>query len=266
MASIVAVTGATGFVGREVVRQFQAAGGEVRPVGRDWSALPAADCVVHLVGIIIERGPNTFDRVHVELTRRVVDATRRAGIKRYLHMSALGTRPNAVSRYHQTKWAAEEIVRQSGLAWTIFRPSVIYGPGDKSINVLANVVRRLPVVPVLGDGEGKIQPVAVEVVAREFVRAAGDTGSVGKTFELCGPVALTWNELYDELQQVLGTRKPKVHLPVPVARAVAAVFEKLLRNPPFTRDQLRMLGEDNIGDPYPAGQESLAAGLRRYLC
>jgi NADH dehydrogenase len=268
MAPVVVVTGATGFVGREVVRQFQAAGWLVRTLERNWSVMPQANCVVHLVGIIVERGQNTFDRVHVELTRQVVDAARQAGINRFLHMSALGTRPGARSRYHQTKWAAEEIVRQSGLAWTIFRPSVIYGPADKSLNVLAKMVRRLPVVPVLGDGRAKIQPVAVEVVARAFVRAAHNDGSVGKTYDLCGPVAFTWNELYDKLG---GARKPKLHLPLPVARVLAAIFKKLLRQPPFTRDQLLMTAEDNVGNPQPAErdllleQEPFAAGLRRYL-
>jgi len=201
----------------------------------------------------------------------VVDATRQAGIERYLHMSALGTRPRAASRYHQTKWAAEEIVRQSGLAWTIFRPSLIYGPGDQSLRVLAGLVRRLPVVPVLGAGTGKIQPVALPVVAAAFARAARNDASIGQTYDLCGPAALTWNELYDELQTALGVRKPKLHLPLAVARWQAVVFEKLLAHPPFTRDQLAMTAEDNIGDPGPAArdllleQESLAAGLRRYL-
>ena len=270
MAPIVLITGATGFVGREVARQFQAAGWTVRALGRDWSAMPAAQCVVHLVGIIIARGSNTFEHVHVELTRRVVEAAQRAGIQRYLHMSALGTRPDGRSRYHQTKWAAEEIVRQSGLAWTIFRPSIIYGPADQSINTLAKIVRRLPVVPVLGNGQGKVQPIAVETAAQAFVRAARNDCSVGKTYDLCGPTVLTWNELTDLLQGLIGVRKPQLHLPLPFARMLAAVFEKVLPQPPFTRDQLLMIGEDNVGDLRPAErdllleQEPLAAGLRRY--
>jgi len=289
----IAVTGATGFVGREIVKQARAAGFPVRAIVREPNAaLPegverfhgnviyrpsledafdGVKCVIHLVGIINERRENTFERVHVEATRNVIDAAKKAGVKRYLHMSALGTRANARSRYHQTKWAGEELARQSGLAWTIFRPSVVYGPGDISINVLSKIVRRSPFVPVLGDGNSKIQPVAVENVAKSFVTAICYDDSIAKTYDLCGPVAFTWNEMYDKLLAFHGLRKPKFHLPLPVARVQAAVFEKLLAHPPFNRDQVLMTEEDNAGDPKPAEQdfrleqESFEQGLARYL-
>ena len=294
---LIAVTGATGFVGTEVVRQARAEGLRVRAVVRDskrvraWgeregvelvcgdvlepaslaSAFAGARAVVHLVGIIVERGRNTFERVHTDATRTVVDAAKQAGIRRYVHMSALGTRANARSRYHQTKWAAEEYVRQSGLAWTILRPSVIYGPGDKAINVLAKVIRRLPFVPVLGDGNAKVQPVSIAAVAHAIIGALKNDASVGKTYDLCGPAAFTWNELYDKLLAFHGLRKPKLHLPLSMARLQAAVLEKLLRNPPFTRDQLLMIVEDNAGDPQPAARdfrlelETFEHGIARYL-
>lgn len=234
-------------------------------------AMAGAKAVIHLVGIIHERGANTFEHVHVEMTCAVVDAAKASGIRRYLHMSALGTRPHARSRYHQTKWAAEEYVRQSGLAWTIFRPSVIYGADDKSTNVLAKTLRWLPFAMVLGDGTGKIQPVSVQTVARAFVEALKNDATVGKTYDLCGPVAFTWNEMYDKLLSVLRLRRPKLHLPLGVARPMAAVMEKLLPHPPFNRDQLLMVTEDNVGDPRPAERElfleaeSFEEGLARYL-
>jgi NADH dehydrogenase len=287
-----AVTGATGFVGREVVKQALEVGFPVRVVVRNAKSAPPGcasfrgnvihasslegafdgiQCVLHLVGIIHARGENTFERVHVEATRHVLDVAKRAGVKRYLHMSALGTRANARSRYHQTKWAAEELVRRSGLGWTIFRPSLIYGPGDKSINVLAKILRRLPFVPVLGSGNSKIQPISVENVAKCFVEAIRNDDSVGQTYDLCGPVAFTWNELYDKLLAFYGLSKPKLHLPLPVARAQATILEKLLRNPPFNRDQLIMTEEDNVGDAKRAQrdffleQETFEQGLARYL-
>jgi NADH dehydrogenase len=201
----------------------------------------------------------------------VVNAAKQAGVRRYVHLSALGTRTNSLSRYHQTKWAAEECVRQSGLAWTIFRPSVIYGPGDKSINVLAKVIRWLPFVPVLGNGNAKVQPVSVLVVAQAVVGALKNDASVGKTYDLCGPVAFTWNELYDKLLVFYGLQKPKRHLPLSMARLQAVVLEKLLPNPLFTRDQLLMIVEDNAGDPQPAVHdfclelETFEAGIQRYL-
>ncbi|HUJ11811.1 MAG TPA: complex I NDUFA9 subunit family protein [Verrucomicrobiae bacterium] len=278
---MIVITGGTGFVGEEIVKQARAAGFPVRMIVRElppgqWladrygvelfhgnvlfapsleGAMQGANCVIHLVGIIHEQHESTFERAHAQATKFVVDETKRAGVKRYLHMSALGTRENARSRYHQTKWAAEEYVRKSGLAWTIFRPSVIYGPKDRSVNTLMKVIRRLPFVPVLGPGTTKIQPISVENVAKAFVAAIRNDNSIGKTYDLCGPEAFPWNELYDRLQQLLGSHKPKLHLPLPIARLQAAFFEKILPQPPFTRDQLLMLQEDNVGNPEPATRE-----------
>jgi NADH dehydrogenase len=294
---MIVITGATGFVGEEVVKQVRAADLPVRAIVREpqearWladrygvelfhgnvlyapsieGAMQDAKCVIHLVGIIREEKESTFERAHAQATKFVVDEAKRAGVKRFLQMSALGTRENARSRYHQTKWAAEECVRKSGLAWTIFRPSVIYGPKDKSVNTLAQVVRRLPFVPVLGHGNTKIQPISVENVAKAFSAAIRNDNSIGKTYDLCGPEEFTWNELYDKLQLLLGSRKPKLHLPLPVARLQAAVFEKILPDPPFTRDQLLMLQEDNTGNPEPAMRdfplepEKFEDGVARYL-
>src|SRR5580704_5618553 len=294
---MIIITGATGFVGEEVVKQARAAGHPVRAIVRDpqrasWlverygvelfhgnvlyapsieGAMQDAKCVIHLVGIIHERKENTFERVHVQATKHVIDEAKKAGVKRFVHMSALGTRESARSRYQQTKWAGEDCVRKSGLAWTIFRPSFIYGPKDKAINTLAKLVQRLPFVPVLGSGDTKIQPISVANVARAFVGAIRNDESINQVYDLCGPEAFTWNELYDKLQKILGTRKPKCHLPLPIARVQASLFEKILPNPPFTRDQLLMLQEDNIGDPKPAEraflleQESFEDGVARYL-
>lgn len=296
---MIVVTGATGFVGREVVKQARAQGYPVRAIVRDpgsnaahallaqdgvelfhgnviyapslAGALLGAKCVIHLVGIIREWKENTFQRVHTEATINVIDAAKAAGVKRYLHMSALGTRAGARSRYHQTKWAAEEAVRKSGLAWTIFRPSVIYGPGDQSITVLSKVLQRTPFIPVLGNGDSKIQPVSVENVAKCFVSAIKNDATIGQSYDLCGPEAFTWNELYDKLQAFFGLRKPKVHLPLSFARVIASVAEKAVAKPPFNRDQLLMVQEDNVGDPKPAErdfmlqQQPFEQGLARYL-
>lgn len=294
---MIVITGASGFVGEEIVKQVRAAGHPVRAIVREtgsaqWladqyavelfhgnvlfapsieGAMQGAKCVIHLVGIIREWRENTFERAHTQATQHVANEAKKAGVKRFLHMSALGTRENARSRYHQTKWAAEEYVRKSGLAWTIFRPSVIYGPKDKSVNTLVKVMRRLPFVPVLGNGNTKIQPISVENVARAFVATIRNDNSIGRTYDLCGPEAFTWNELYDKLQSILGSRKPKLHLPLPLARIQAAFLERILPNPPFTRDQLLMLQEDNVGDAGPAvrdfllEQERFEEGVARYL-
>jgi len=279
--SLIAITGATGFVGRAIVARARAAGHRVRAIVRNpssahWladqfdcelvagnvleaatlaNALHDVQSVIHLVGIIREHGANTFPHVHRQGTANIVTAMQQAGVARLIHMSALGTRPAARSQYHQTKWAAEEIVRQSGLAWTIFRPSLVYGPGNQSISELSKIVRVAPVIPVLGSGSSKIQPVSVAVVSQCFVGSLTNPNAVRQTYDLCGPVALTWNELYDQLLAAQGRRKPKLHLPLPFARMLATLGEWLLPNPPFTRDQLLMLQEDNPGNPGPATRD-----------
>jgi NADH dehydrogenase len=189
----------------------------------------------------------------------MVVAAQQAGVRRFVHMSALGTRPNAASRYHQTKWAAEELVRHSGLEWTIFRPSLIYGPQDQFINLFAKIIRLSPVVPLLGNPRARFQPVSVEAVAAAFAGSLGEAKAFGQTYDLCGPEALTLSEIVDQIQAVLGKRRPKLHVPLSLARCQAAcmetVYPHLLRkSPPLNRDQLLMLQEDNVGNPQAANE------------
>lgn len=264
------ITGGTGFVGRSIVRRLLSRGERVRILYRserrrfienekiEWvpgeigfreSLLRGANeatAVVHLVGLLVEPGEETFEKLHVEGTRNVVGAMKQAGVRRLLHMSALGTGPNAASRYHQTKWQAEEIVRASGLDATIFRPSLIFGKEDRSIHLLAKLAPYAPVIPVLGPGENRIQPVWVEDVAEAFVRSLPNPITYGKRYELCGPRPYTFNELIDLILRVKGVSRPKVHLPVWMAKLPAALAERLFPRPPLTRDQLLMLQEDNI--------------------
>jgi NADH dehydrogenase len=300
----VLVTGGTGFVGREVVRQLHAAGHRVRllvrqpgaPVARQMAtvhgaqlcpgdvlepaslppALAGAEAVIHLVGIISEVGRNTFENAHTLATQNVVTAAKSAGGVRYVQMSALGTRPDAASRYNQTKWAAEEAVRASGLAWTIFRPSLIYGPEDHFVNLFARMSRWSPVLPVMGSGRGLLQPVSVTATAQCFVRALTESASVGRTLDVCGPDRLSFVELLRTVLAVLGRRRRLVHIPLPLARLQARVLEfvfpRLLgRAAPLNRDQLLMLQEDNIGDPAPVCAllglqlEPFREGIRRFL-
>jgi uncharacterized protein YbjT (DUF2867 family) len=294
---MIVVTGATGFVGQHLIRLARAEGHAVRAVARDIErgrrlarahgvelfhgnlldaatlsgAVDGATCVIHLVGIIVEWKENSFERTHVQATANVLDAAKRAGVKRFLHLSALGARPNAPSRYHQTKWQAEELVRKSGLAWTIFRPGLIYGPGDHATEKLAALTRWLPVLPLIGDGRARIQPVAVETVAHCLLAAVKNDDAIGKTYDLCDPDTLTWNELYEKVTRACGRPRPTLRIPFALARLPAWFFERTLAAPPFTRDQLRMLQEDIVGDGQAARRdfavqaESFEAGLARYL-
>ncbi|MBF0126435.1 MAG: NAD(P)H-binding protein, partial [Magnetococcales bacterium] len=151
------------------------------------AAMEGVRQVMHLVGILVESGLETFHRVHVEGTRHVVEAAKKAGVSSLIGVSALGTRPHAPSRYHQTKWQAEESIRRSGLPYTLFRPSVIFGPLDDFTNQLANMARFSPVVPILGRGTIRMQPVWVEDVVHCLARSLEDPSLRGETLEMGGP-------------------------------------------------------------------------------
>jgi NADH dehydrogenase len=232
--------------------------------------------VIHLVGIISEVGQSTFENIHIEGTHKVANAARICGVKRFLHMSALGTRPAAASRYHRSKWAAEEIVRQSGLEYTIFRPSLIYGREDHFVNLFAKIARFSPLLPVLGNATARFQPVAVEVVAAAFMRALAEAKTINHTLDLCGPDTFTFPLLLDRILEATGRKRLKIHIPLPLARLQAGflegVYRGLLRKaPPLNRDQLIMLQEDNVGDCRQAEeilgltQQRFCEGIGSYL-
>jgi uncharacterized protein YbjT (DUF2867 family) len=300
----VLVTGGTGFVGREVVRQLHEAGHSIRLLARsrnspraqeaisrygtdvhpgdvlDAASLDGAvngmEAVIHLVGIISEVGESTFENVHTRGTRSIVTAARQAGARRFVHMSALGARPNAASRYHQTKWAAEELVRHSGLDFTIFRPSLIYGPQDEFINLFARMIRLSPVVPLIGNPRARFQPIPVEAVALAFATSAGEPKSIGQTYDLCGPEALTLSEIVGQIMDLVQRRRLRLQVPPILARCQAVLLEFVCRRvlrkaSPLNCDQLIMLREDNVGDPAPANElfglkpAPLREGIAKYL-
>jgi nucleoside-diphosphate-sugar epimerase len=199
----------------------------------------------------------TFEHVHVGGTKAVVDAAKRAGVRRYVHMSALGTRPNAVSPYHRTKWEAEEYVRNSGLDWTILRPSMIHGPRGEFMRMEAAWARKrkLPFLfmPYFGSGVlglgkgGKIQPVYVGDVARAFVDAVEKPNTVGQTYDLGGPEQTDWPAMHKMVARVL-TGKHRLTLPIPAWYAKALTRVVPARLLPFNRAQVVMSQEDNVGD------------------
>ena len=293
---LIALTGATGFVGRHVADALIARGHAVRALARhpdraarlaargaqivsgdlsDADALRAlaggADVLVHLVGIIVETGAATFAAVHVEGTRAALAAARAAGVRRVVHMSAVGARDDpAATRYHRTKWQAEELVRESRLPHVIFRPSLVNGPENVPIRILARLHRLLPAVPVFGDGTFPTQPVWVGDVAQAFALAAERAELVG-TFELGGPQVLTYEEFVLAIGRAVGRPRRLVHVPLGLVRVAARGFDVLGPAAPITTDQLQMLVEGSatpgnaITSAFGIKPLAFDAGLKRWL-
>ena len=276
----VLVTGATGYVGNYVVKALLEAGHAVTAVSRKGAksstasgknlgtvtgvkyvvadvgsgsgvldAVRGCDVIVNLVGIIAQRGEQTFQRVHVDGTRHLIEAAESLGIKRFVQMSALGAAAGAASRYSATKFEAEELLRKSDLEWTIFRPSLIFGVGDDFFGrVLKNLVAT-PVVPQIGDGLFPFRPVWVGDVAQCFVQALSNPATIGQTYDLVGPKEYTFRQLLDLEMDTLGGRKPVVPAPIFLMDIAVPLMQVLGSLAPITTDQYAMLKAGNTADP-----------------
>lgn len=296
---MVFLTGGTGFVGAHILRRLLHDGYQVRALVRNprkCRPMPAApgllhevegdilepaslrdnmagcNSVIHLVGIIYERGKQTFEAVHQLGTRNVVDAARANGVQRVVHMSALGARAADASPYHTTKFAAEEEVRTSGIDYVILQPSLIFGEGSAFVQQMVDVMRVTPFLrPIPGTGEYRFRPVYIDDVVECFVQALDNPAATGRTVELVGGEELTLNEIAAEIAACLGVRKTPVHIPIALMKMVAAVFSVLPIKPPVTTVQVRMLQEGSTANPesmmsifgiQPMGFKS---GLHSYL-
>jgi len=273
----IVVLGGSGFVGRHLVARLAAAGVRVivptrrREAAKHLILLPTVDVVeadindarvlaglfahattvINLVGILNESGSATFARAHVDLTRNVIAACHAAGVTRLLHMSALGADPAGPSQYLKSKAAAEAMVCASGLRWTIFRPSVIFGREDSFLNLFARLSRALPIV-VLAAPDARFQPIYVEDVAHCFVQAVTDDLTQLARYDLCGPSVYTLRELVAYVGEVAGTVRPILPLGPKLSLLQAMVLEHLPGGL-MSRDNLLSTHKDNVCDcPFPA--------------
>lgn len=274
----IVMLGGTGFVGRTLGARLAAAGHRLRiPTRhahrhRELLVLPTvqvieadvhdaavlrrefqgADAVINLVGILNERVRGDFERVHVDLPRKIVDACRQTGVRRLLHMSALGAATGAPSQYLRSKAAGEEVVRRaSEIASTIFRPSVIFGPRDSFTNRFAHLLRRVPFVFPLACARAQLQPVFVDDVARAYADAVGDHGTYGRAYDLCGPHVYTLEEVVRYIARLTGVQRRIVALGDMSSRIQARAFDALvalhlLREAPFSLDNYRSLTANNV--------------------
>jgi NADH dehydrogenase len=230
------------------VGQIQLLKGDVRNTDSVTAALRDADAAVNLVGILAPAGGQNFETAHVEGAARVADAARAHGVGRLLHVSALGTDAESPARYARTKAEGERRVRDAFPDATIFRPSIMFGPEDDFFNKFGWLARMSPVLPLIGGGRTRFQPVFVGDVAQAVARALDDPGAAGKIFELGGPEVLSFADLMRIVLKQTNRRRILLPIPFGIARVMGAVMG-LLPNPMLTLDQVRLLEKDNVAAP-----------------
>jgi NADH dehydrogenase len=293
---VATIFGGSGFIGRYVVQRLAHQGwilriavrqpdqalflkplgdvGQIVPIAANIryersiaAAIQGADTVVNLVGILYEGGRQRFDAVHADGARRIARAAEAAGVERLLHFSAIGADPQSDSTYARSKAAGEALLREHFPAATIFRPSIVFGPEDDFFNRFAAMARMSPVLPLIGGGTTKFQPVYVGDVADAALAALTGEASAGETYELAGPRVYRFRELMELLLNLIERRRYLLPISYSFANFQASLLQ-LLPVPPLTTDQVRLLKHHNVASGRLPGLTALGvqpSGLEAIL-
>lgn len=300
---MILVTGASGYLGSHITRRLSAAGYAVRAMVRsraaaekegrlsglelDWleadvtrpetlvPALEGVTTVVHTVAVAIEKGRATYELVNTQGTINVVQAMQVANVHRLVYISQLGADAGLPYRFLASKGRAEDYVKASGLDWTSFQPSVIWGPEDEFANSFARLIPLTPVIfPIVGDEQARFEPVWVEDVATAVLRSVEDPSTIGEVYQLGGPEVLVLEEIERRTIKALGSRRWLIRFPMPLLRMVVAGLEKLLPNPPVTTSLLELLAVSNVttrnsirrfvSEPRPFTADNAAEYMREF--
>jgi uncharacterized protein YbjT (DUF2867 family) len=272
--ALVTVFGGTGFLGRHTVRALAKCGYRIRvavrypnlgfflpPMGHVGqiqlvkanvqdadsvaAAMRGAGAVVNLTGILFERGSQSFDSIHAEGAGAIAKAAAAADVITLVHVSAIGADPGAEAYYAQSKAEGEKRVRAAFPTATILRPSIVFGPEDGFFNKFADLARFVPVLPLIGGGHTKFQPVFVGDVAAAILKCVEDASTRGKTYELGGPTVYSFNDLMQIVLRETGRKRALVSLPFALA-SIQAMFLQFMPTPLLTPDQVRLLKVDNV--------------------
>ncbi|MGQ0607819.1 MAG: complex I NDUFA9 subunit family protein [Chloroflexota bacterium] len=274
MSMTVAVIGATGFVGSHLVPHLVQAGHRVIAVSRagrrraDWTdavearaadvstgrgldeALDGADAAVHLVAIPRQTKGLTFEEINVRGTRRVVEAAERAGVRRFVHLSAMGVIDDEKLAYLHSKWRGEQAVRASTLDWVVLRPSLMFGEGDGFFSLVKTTLRWWSpgIVAIPGKGDARFQPLSVDDLAVAAEKSLTDADRAGSVYEVGGPDWVTYGQIVDEVMRVTRMRRLKLPMPIPLISALTSITDRVLPVFPVSHDQISSLQRPNYTD------------------
>lgn len=271
---MIIVTGGSGYVGSYIVKQLVDAEKPVRVMVRnrkraesegrltrlpvEWvegdvnnpgsldKAFEGGSAIVHTVAIAIEKGGSSYEEVNAEGTKNVIEAARRSGIKRLINLSQLGADSELPYRFLASKGKAQEYVANSGLEWTAFRPSVIWGPEDEFANTFARLIPITPIIFPIVDKDAKFEPVWVNDVATCVVKSIDDPSTIGKEYEIGGPEVLTLEEIERRTMEAVGSSRIFIPFPKPLLKLIVSLMEGLLPSPPVTRSLLELLAVNNV--------------------